>query len=91
MFNVQTSQWDSDDYYINLGICIRALEERLDPPEYRCHVRRRVSPEGKPVAEMVEESLRWFEGRETVAQVKALAEADSGHGLVSLVDIRTLK
>jgi hypothetical protein len=90
VFNVQTSQWDSDVYYINVGVYVREIGDRTDPPEYECHVRRRVRSEGKTTGQIVDEALRWFADRASVAQVKALAEVDSNYGLVSLVDIRTL-
>lgn len=90
VFNVQTSQWNSDVYYINVGVYLTALGSRNDPPEYECHVRTRVSSEGRTTAEIVDEALRWYADRGTIAQIKALAEADSKHGLVSLADIRML-
>lgn len=41
-FNVQGSQW-SKSFYLNLGIYIGALGQETNPPEYRCHIRNRVS------------------------------------------------
>ena len=38
--NVQGSQW-CKAFYLNLGIYIRALGARIDPPEFECHVRIR--------------------------------------------------
>ena len=40
-FNVQGSQW-SKSFYLNLGIYISALGDRMTPPEYHCHIRNRV-------------------------------------------------
>ena len=40
-FNVQGSQW-SKSFYFNLGIYIRALGDKITPPEYHCHIRNRV-------------------------------------------------
>lgn len=41
VFNIQSSQW-SDRYYLNLGIYLKKIGNESKPPEYRCHVRRRL-------------------------------------------------
>ena len=91
VFNVQTSQWNTKDYYINIGVYLKALGHRTDPPEYECHVRCRIDPDGKSVAQIVDSAMRWLLHRTTKAQVKRLAKADSRHGLVSLIEIDALK
>ena len=91
VFNVQTSQWNTKDYYINIGVYLKALGHRTDPPEYECHVRCRIDPDGKSVAQIVDSAMRWLLHRTTKAQVKRLAKADSRHGLVSLIEIAALK
>lgn len=83
VFNVQTSQWDPNDYYINVGVYLKALGTRTDPPEYECHVRYRMELDGKSVAQIVESAMCWFQDRTTKTQVKSLAKSDSQYGLVS--------
>jgi hypothetical protein len=42
VFNIQGSQWGRQ-FYLNLGAYFRHLGPELAPPEYRCHVRVRLS------------------------------------------------
>ena len=41
VFNIQKSQW-GPQYYLNVGVYLRALGKEETPPEYRCHLRTRV-------------------------------------------------
>ena len=83
VFNVQTSQWDSADYYLNLGVYLKCLGDDLAPPEYKCHVRTRLQPEDMATADIVDRAMSWFDARATLSEVRALAEDDSLCGLVS--------
>jgi hypothetical protein len=41
VFNIQKSPW-GPEFYLNLGVYLRALGTEQTPPEYRCHLRSRV-------------------------------------------------
>jgi len=91
VFNMQTSQWDCNHYYINIGIYLKCLGSRKDPPEYECHVRTRLDLKEKLSADIVAEAMRWYEDRVTMAQVKKRAKADSRKGYVWVEAIEALK
>ncbi len=40
--NLQGSQW-SKTFYINLGVYLKSLGDKLQPAEYECHIRTRLS------------------------------------------------
>jgi hypothetical protein len=82
VFNVQTSQWGTADYYINLGVYLRCLGEHSAPPEYKCHVRTRIEHEGRNTRDIVGQAMRRFDQRSTVSAVRSLAPAASSRGLV---------
>lgn len=44
VFNIQNSHWNIDDYYINLGVFIKALEEDRNITLSKCHIIERVDP-----------------------------------------------
>jgi len=90
VFNVQTSQWDNDNYYINVGVYLKNLGRRLEPPECECHVRNRIDPEEKSASQIVVKAMRWFQERATTAEVKARAVADSRRAFVRFNEIEKL-
>lgn len=71
VFNIQGSQW-GDDYYINLGVYLRALGAELTPPVNLCHMQRRLIYENKHVDEIVDEAMSWFEIHGNISTLKEL-------------------
>lgn len=68
VFNVQASQWSQDDFYLKVGIYIKALGDLATPAENKCHVRRRV-PDGD-ISSMLEYSLEWLDKRQTESDLR---------------------
>lgn len=59
-YNIQTSQWDSEDYYINIGIVIKGIDF---PPDVRYgawHLSRRIFLEDKTYEEILTECFDWL-------------------------------
>ena len=82
VLNVQTSQWDNDDYFINLGVYLKCLGDNESPTEFKCHVRTRLEHEMKHIDITVTEALKWFKERSTISLIRDRAKEDSSHGLV---------
>lgn len=59
VLNLQGSQW-GPEYYINLGVYLKALGSELKPKEYSCHIRRRIEHNNKTVESIVDEAMKWF-------------------------------
>lgn len=66
--NIQGSQWGAD-FYLNIGVYLKALGQESRPPEYRCHFRSRLSEPDKPVEELVEDVESWFSKYGTLADL----------------------
>ncbi len=80
VLNVQRSQWDKADYYVNLGLYFRALGEDKSPTENKCHVRVRL-PVEEP-STVVSKADEWFLERAMYQEAANLAAFDSEHGMV---------
>jgi hypothetical protein len=75
VFNVQSSQWGLE-YYINLGIYIKALGDELKPPVYRCHIQCRIEHEDyNNIQKIVVDSLEWFYKHDKILKLKQLSNA----------------
>ena len=66
--NLQASQWSEEDYYFNLALYLKPLGDLETPPEYKCHIRRRVV-EGEPMS-MLNFALGWFAERDTLSKLR---------------------
>ncbi len=42
VLNLQMSPWGGGDFYINLGVLVKAIENISWPKEYQCHFRERL-------------------------------------------------
>ena len=49
--NLQKSQW-GNQYYVNLGILLKALDQSNTPKEYQCHIRARLN-------DVADEAIDW--------------------------------
>lgn len=70
VFNVQASLY-SEEYYINVGIYIKALGNESTPPEFRCHIRSRIN-DIKPFEEIFKEAMEWFQIHDSMEKLKEL-------------------
>lgn len=76
VFNVQSSQW-GPEYYINLGIYIKALGTEVKPPAYHCHIQCRIEHEKYiDVNRIVADSLEWLSRHDSIQKLKRLFEAN---------------
>jgi hypothetical protein len=74
--NLQRSRW-GDNFYVNLGVHLRMLEEAPDPAHNECHLscRAEAVPEALPVLRLALDFDRGFDGseHERRSAVRALA------------------
>ncbi len=83
VFQIQGSSWDKDDFYINLGIFLKALGSDLNPSANHCHVQHRVPREiDHDEQSTFNYALSWFSDRNSRSKLKECVEADSHQGLV---------
>lgn len=84
VLNLQKSQW-GDDWYMNLGVYLKALGAEADPPEYRCHVRCRAATLGKRemprdpdgLATLTQDvAVPWLEALSTTQGIAAFLSSD---------------
>ncbi len=77
VFNIQGSSWSKDDYYLNLGIYLKALGKETLPPEYNCHIRERIPSDLRfDVPEIIGYLTEWLEQRNTFQKLKQLKSRD---------------
>jgi Domain of unknown function (DUF4304) len=72
VINIQGSQWNEEDYYINVAMYIRAIGEEENPPEYRCHIRSRIENEVYVCSSICEEVSDWFEKYGDIERLRIL-------------------
>ena len=72
VFNVQKSQWDNDDFYLNVGLYFRAIGNENTPTENKCHIRKRL--EHPDPGAIVEEAMQWFSSWGTFEEAKIKAK-----------------
>lgn len=77
VLNIQGSQWDKEDYYINVGVYINALGTEQNPPEYSCHIRSRIDERDKSCSLICDEILEWFERHGNIQKLKLLRSQNS--------------
>ena len=75
VFNIQGSQW-SADFYLNMGIYLKAIGENSAPCENHCHLRSRLNPEGKEVSEVYAELMAWVEKNSTSSGLRKTIETE---------------
>jgi hypothetical protein len=66
--NLQASQWSTEDFYFNLAMYLKLLGDLKTPPEYRCHIRRRV--DGADPMSMLNLALGWLAERDTLLKLR---------------------
>jgi hypothetical protein len=71
VINVQRSQW-GPEYYINLGVYLRALGSELTPPVNLCHIQARVEHNNRTVESIVEDAMAWFNTHSSIEALKKL-------------------
>jgi hypothetical protein len=76
VFNIQGSQWSTEDYYINLGIYLKSLGNESAPPEYRCHIRTRID-ENNNIELILQEANNWFIQHDSIDKLITLNKNDA--------------
>jgi hypothetical protein len=77
VLNIQGSQWSKEDYYINVGIYIKALGTKQNPYEYDCHIRSRIDEKEKSCSSICKEILDWFERYGDIQKLKLLRKQNN--------------
>jgi len=75
VFNIQRSQWGFE-FYINVGVYIKALGSKNKPPEYRCHIRSRVNHSGRTAEDLLKDVFDWFDTYDSVSKLRHFAKED---------------
>ena len=70
VFNIQKSQWDSNDFYLNVGLYYSDLGNEINPAENQCHLRTRI--EVGDLGLTIEEALIWFSSGASLKDAKRL-------------------
>lgn len=68
IFNIQGSLY-GPEYYINVGIYIKALGDLGQPYEYDCHIRARLNREQNP-EQIYIDSKEWFAKYDSINSLK---------------------
>lgn len=76
ILNVQGSQWSTVDYYINVGIHIKALGPEKNPTENICHIRDRIEY-SQTSESLIKEVLDWFERYGDLARLQVLKQQNN--------------
>jgi hypothetical protein len=77
VLNIQGSQWSKEDYYINVGIHIKALGTEQNPPLYSCHIFDRIDEREKSCSSICKEILDWFERHGDIQKLKLLRKQNN--------------
>jgi hypothetical protein len=59
-FNIQSSQWNADDYFINVGIVIKGIDAEPNTALGKWHVFQRIDTVGKTCDDIIKESYLWL-------------------------------
>jgi len=85
VFNIQGSSWDMEDFYVNLGIYLRAIGSDPRPSENHCHVQQRVPREIDHDGEAtLGYAMGWYSDRDSRDKLKSHIDTDSIKGPVLL-------
>jgi hypothetical protein len=76
VLNIQGSQWDKEDYYINVGVYIKALGTEQNSP-VSCHIWSRIDERDKSCSLICDEILEWFERHDSIQKLKLLRSQNS--------------
>ena len=77
VLNIQGSQWDKEDYYINVGVYIKSLGTEQNPTEYSCHIRSRIDERDRSCSSICNEIMEWFEKHGSIQKLKLLRSQDN--------------
>ena len=74
VFNVQTSRWNREKFYVNVGLYFSALGDDKTPYEYNCHIRNRIRIEQPEL--VVDNAIKWFASASNMKEAKTLVESN---------------
>ena len=83
VFNIQKSQWDNNNFYVNVGVYFFDFGSNTSPAESACHIRSRlvfISSE-----ELIVSALNWFDNRNTLTKVHGLSQENAKKDLIHKV------
>jgi hypothetical protein len=76
VLNIQGSQWSKEDYYINVGIYIKALGSDENPTANVCHIQSRIST-NQTFESIFQDVIDWFEIHGDIAKLKELKQQNN--------------
>ena len=88
VFNVQKSQWDGNDFYVNVGLYYHAIGDESSPSENRCHIRNRLEVDTPDI--LAENAMAWFRSAATLKDAQKLA-GESSENYLAVKKLRDAK
>ena len=73
-FNIQTSQWDSNDFYLNVGIVVKGIDEKPQTTLGKWHVHQRINDLDKSSEDVLREVDLWFSSNGNVDKLRHLSK-----------------
>ena len=75
-FNIQSSQWDPTDYYINVGIVLKGIDTKPQIALGTWHFMQRIDCTDRSCDEIINESYSWLIRHGNMDYLKKLCEAN---------------
>lgn len=76
-FNIQTSQWDNKDYYVNVGIVIIGIDDNPETAPGKWHFQQRIDDTtGKSIEAMLSEVDLWLEKHSDIDYLSKIIKMD---------------
>jgi len=84
-FNIQTSQWNSKEYYINVGIVIVGIDDKPKTALGTWHFHDRIDNRNKSIKALLFDIDSWLEKHSDMDYLRTLAKMDYDNRLPVLV------
>lgn len=89
-YNIQTSQWDSNIYYINVGIVLIGIDREPQTAYWKWHFQQRIDHIDKSIDEILSESNLWLEKHSGLKYLRMLAKMDYDERLPVLATLQAI-
>ena len=90
-FNIQTSQWDSKDYYINVGIVIMGIDDKPETALGKWHFHQRIDVTDKSAETILTEVDLWLEKHSDIDYLRKIAKMDYHERLPVVVMLKAIE
>ncbi|MGY3778079.1 DUF4304 domain-containing protein [Isobaculum melis] len=75
-FNIQSSYYDGETYYINVGIIIKGVDKKLITSPSHWHFSQRIDEVRKSTKDILSEGYNWIELHSDLEYLKILCSLD---------------